>query len=337
LNKTVLFVAFILFLSSAIFPQSKMDINNLIDRGGVLYATNDDKPYTGSVFDFYENGQKKLDGRYRNGIKNGKWKWWNEDGGLDSTGSYKNGLMHGKWIYYHKNGNIRGSGNFINGDGGNISEFTGVPLNGRNGVWNFYYENGQKLGNATYKNGVNVGMLTLWYENGQKSEEGTYKDGELIDSKYWDEDGKKRLTPPIKSADEYYSAAQIERNAKNTKASLENLDNLIKHYPEHALAPQAQYLMGDIYMNDLMDFQNAINSYGKVSENFVGTNRAVEAQFMVGYIYANILDDIEQAVSTYQTFLEKFPDHELAPSVKFELENMGKSINDIPALKNIPN
>jgi TolA-binding protein len=159
----------------------------------------------------------------------------------------------------------------------------------------------------------------------------------LIDSKYWDEDGKKRLTPPIKSADEYYSAAQIERNAKNTKASLENLDNLIKHYPEHALAPQAQYLMGDIYMNDLMDFQNAINSYGKVSENFVGTNRAVEAQFMVGYIYANILDDIEQAVSTYQTFLEKFPDHELAPSVKFELENMGKSINDIPALKNIPN
>ncbi len=90
-------------------------------------------------------------------------------------------------------------------------------------------------------------------------------------------------------------------------------------------------------MNDLRDFDNAISSYTKVVENFSGSSHEAQAQFMVGYIYANILDDIEQAVSTYQTFLEKFPDHELAPSVKFELENMGKSINDIPALKNIPN
>ena len=63
-----------------------MDINNLIDRGGLLYAPNKEKPFSGSVFDLYDNGQKKLNGRYRNGIKNGKWKWWNEDGGLDSTG-----------------------------------------------------------------------------------------------------------------------------------------------------------------------------------------------------------------------------------------------------------
>ena len=202
------------------------------------------------------------------------------------------------------------------------------------------YEDGN-IKSITYhkksRTGIEKVKYEEYYENGQKKAVTTFKDSDLISEKFWDSDGKKRLTPTIKSADEYFSTAEIERNTKNIKESLENLDNLIKHYPEHALAPQAQYLMGDIYMNDLMDFQNAINSYGKVSENFVGTNRAVEAQFMVGYIYANILDDIEQAVSTYQTFLEKFPDHELAPSVKFELENMGKSINDIPALKNIPN
>ena len=56
-----------------------MDINNLIDRGGLLYATNDDEPYTGLVFEFYDNGQKRLNGRYNNGIKNGKWTWWNMD------------------------------------------------------------------------------------------------------------------------------------------------------------------------------------------------------------------------------------------------------------------
>ena len=31
-----------------------------------------------------------------------------------------------------------------------------------------------------------------------------------------------------KTADEYYSAAEIERNAKNIKVSLENLEDLIK-------------------------------------------------------------------------------------------------------------
>ena len=44
-----------------------------------------------------------------------------------------------------------------------------------------------------------------------------------------------------KTAEEYFTVAEVERNAKNIKVSLENLDNLIKYYPEHALAPQAQY------------------------------------------------------------------------------------------------
>ena len=146
---------------------------------------------------------------------------------------------------------------------------------------------------------------------------------------------EKTFSPSKITAKEYFTSAEIEREAKNIKASMENLENLIKHYSEHSLAPQAQYLIGDIYMNDLLDFHNAINSYSKVSENYVGTNYAVEAQFMVGYIYANILSDYEKAVETYLIFLEKFPDHELAPSVKFELDNLGKSINEIPVLKHL--
>ena len=33
-----------------------------------------------------------------------------------------------------------------------------------------------------------------------------------------------------KTAEEYFTAAEVERNAKNIKASLECLDNLINHY-----------------------------------------------------------------------------------------------------------
>ncbi len=64
MKKTLL----IALLLSVGFPQTKMDINNLIERGGLLYAPNDNKPYTGNVFNFYENGIEELNGRYRNGM-----------------------------------------------------------------------------------------------------------------------------------------------------------------------------------------------------------------------------------------------------------------------------
>lgn len=138
-----------------------------------------------------------------------------------------------------------------------------------------------------------------------------------------------------KTADELYSAAELERNAKNIKVSLEYLENLIKYYPEHTLASKAQYLIGDIYMNDLRDFNNAINAYQKVADNFSGSANEAQALFMVGYVQANILSDFENAKISYNKFLEKFPDHELVPSVRFEIENMGKDINEIPVLKHI--
>lgn len=138
-----------------------------------------------------------------------------------------------------------------------------------------------------------------------------------------------------KTADEYYSSAELERNAKNINLSLEYLESLIKNYPEHALAPQAQYLIGDIYMNDLRDFDNAIQSYQKVVDNFIGSDKEAEAQFMVGYVHANYLSDFESATASYELFLQKFPNHELAPSVQFEMDNLGRDINEIPVLKHI--
>ena len=56
---------------------------------------------------------------------------------------------------------------------------------------------------------------------------------------------------------------------------------------------------------------------------------------MIGYIYANVLNDIDNAKIEYEKFVRDFKDHELAPSVKFELEYLGKGIDEIPVLKHI--
>ena len=137
------------------------------------------------------------------------------------------------------------------------------------------------------------------------------------------------------TADELFSGAENARNEKDIKRALSNLDLLLKKYPDHVLAAKTQYLIGDIYMNDLRDFDSAIAAYVDVVNNFSGTNQEAQAQFMIGYIYANILNDNSQAELNYKNFLDRFPDHELAPSVQFELDHLGKDINEIDVLKHI--
>ena len=137
------------------------------------------------------------------------------------------------------------------------------------------------------------------------------------------------------TADELFSGAENARNKKDIKRALSNLDLLLKKYPEHVLAAKTQYLIGDIYMNDLRDFDNAVAAYVNVVNNFSGTNQEAQAQFMIGYIFANILSDNSKAELNYKIFLDRFPDHELAPSVQFELDYLGKDINEIDVLKHI--
>ena len=166
----------VLLFASLLYSQSKFDINNLIDRGGLMYAPNDDEPYTGKVFDFYENGQKKLDG------------------------SYRKGLMNDKWTYYYENGKIRAQGRFINGDGSypdwipDEYRIKYPPYGGRNGKWTGWYENGQKNDEGTWKDGNPNGKHIIWHENGQKLQELTYKNGKVEGLlTQWYEDGQKLL------------------------------------------------------------------------------------------------------------------------------------------------
>jgi len=129
--------------------------------------------------------------------------------------------------------------------------------------------------------------------------------------------------------------AESFRKQKRLKESVEILLDLLDKYPQSDLIPKAQYMLGDIYMNDLRDFTTAVQEYGKVLDNHAGSEQEPHALFMIGYIYANVLGEQDVAKEKYDEFLNRFPKHELAPSINFELEYIGKSIGQIPALKHV--
>ncbi|MBT3589522.1 MAG: hypothetical protein HN514_02115, partial [Candidatus Marinimicrobia bacterium] len=67
-----LFIISLLFLSVGL-SQQKWNMEFMREYGGVTYAPNSDKPYTGSVFSLDSLGTKKEEGKYRNGLKDGRW------------------------------------------------------------------------------------------------------------------------------------------------------------------------------------------------------------------------------------------------------------------------
>jgi len=49
----------------------------------------------------------------------------------------------------------------------------------------------------------------------------------------------------------------------------------------------------------------------------------------------NELGENDAAAKYYSKFIEEYPDHEMAPSVEFELKYLGKSLEEIPELQHL--
>jgi len=82
-----------------------------------------------TVKEYFENGQLKFEGSFKNGEKDGIHRWWYRDGQLEFEGVFKNGKKDGISKGWWENGAL---------------EYTGLfSYDKRDGLWEAYYENGQ--------------------------------------------------------------------------------------------------------------------------------------------------------------------------------------------------
>ena len=222
----------------------------------------------------------------------------------------------------------------------NVFQGTGIneTLVGKYG----FYDSGIKEFVEFYKNNKKDGKSLYWYGNGNQKRELNYVDGKMNGPQIeWYEDGKKKI-------ERYYKNDEINDiklflDGNGDLSTLDYIDNMRKRGNINELIPimrdlvsiknelssTIQYKIGDIYMEDLRDFETSIIEYKKVGQMFPGSSQEPEGLFMIGYIYTNVLQDLDKGENEYQNFLKKFPNHELAPSVNFELDNMGLSIEEL--------
>jgi len=132
-----------------------------------------------------------------------------------------------------------------------------------------------------------------------------------------------------------FTKAEILQGERKIREAIITLGYILKEFPDSDIAPKVNYSLGDIHMNDLRDFPEALKSYRLVLSEFPESENAPRAKFMLGFIYANLLNDLDNAKIEYEEFLKNYPGHELEPSVQFELKFLGQDINSINELNNI--
>lgn len=137
--------------------------SELVERKNIHYQINSDKPFTGNVFSYHENGQVKISGKYKKGLKEGLFEQFYDNGQLLYSVNYFMGEKEGVEKTYFENGNIHFISNYKN--------------NLLTGVKETYFENGQMNLKEKYKGGV-LEDVTRFNQSGDEI---------LTISFYWDD------------------------------------------------------------------------------------------------------------------------------------------------------
>ncbi len=168
---------------------------SLIVENDLVYESGSQIPYTGKVLSKYPDGDLKLKGTYKNGLRSGLWVYQVRgrkdsryeilylDGKADSTVFIQNGSRWvGRQVSYNPDSSM-GDGTFLVQERKKY-DFRYVPnvyatlvSNMANGLVTRWYPNGQIYVEGNFINGERNGLLTWWYQTGQKKEEAYFKMG----------------------------------------------------------------------------------------------------------------------------------------------------------------
>jgi len=123
---------------------------------------------------------------------------------------------------------------------------------------------------------------------------------------------------------------------KKFKEAEKTFETIITEFKDSKTNDSLIFEFAKLYHSKIMtnlsnenNLKNAIKYYEKLFTEYSKSPNAPHSLFMCGFIYANELKDLNKAKEYYNKFLTKYPNHELAPSAKIELENLGLPPADI--------
>lgn len=132
---------------------------------------------TGVRYNYTFYGYPDNAGELSDGIYNGWYKTFHEDGTIDMDAKkVVNDQVEGEVLYYHPDGSIETKGAFLKGE--------------RTGEWVWYYPNKNVQTKGSYDKGKETGIWKFYYDNGTLEKEENYELGRKGVIRYYDRAGK---------------------------------------------------------------------------------------------------------------------------------------------------
>lgn len=154
-------MSFVSFCSNAqtVIDKSKTEVTK---KDGIGITTFENKPYTGYLIESYANGKPKTWITMKDGLANGPWQEWLENGNLRYDSTWKDGKAHGLWKYFHDNGALRYEEAYIMDIPNGISR---AYFNSGILQHDFFFLQGKKQGAWSYYTETGVLIKTEIYDN----------------------------------------------------------------------------------------------------------------------------------------------------------------------------
>ena len=133
----------------------------------------------------------------------------------------------------------------------------------------------------------------------------------------------------------YGEAKNLIKAGKYDEAVVK-FEEIVNNYPKSTVADSSLFEIAKLYQGQVIknvkhmeSLNKAVDSYKKIYENYPNSKLAESSLFMSAFILANEIRNFPLAEKTYKLYLEKYPNGELADDAKMELQNLGKSPEDI--------
>jgi antitoxin component YwqK of YwqJK toxin-antitoxin module len=143
----ILSIVAILFMVTNIFGQ------HLTKKEDELFYDSDNKPYTGTYKEYYENGQLQTKMELKEGLPHGEVFIYFPHGQINEIRSFDLGQMDGKWFTWNEQGQKIAQAEYSAGN--------------KNGKWYIWNEYGVLLYDMTYDNGKRTGVWKMFNAEGQ--------------------------------------------------------------------------------------------------------------------------------------------------------------------------
>lgn len=129
---------------------------------------------------------------------------------------------------------------------------------------------------------------------------------------------------PPASADVLYSNGLRDINGKHYDLATQEFQDYLKYYSDTDLASNAQFYLGEIAYNQ-GQFQQALDAYNKVIENFPKSFKLASARMRKGYCLAE-LGQKAAAIRELRTVVRQYPGTDEAKRSTAKLKELGATV-----------